>query len=136
MSRILIVDDDPDFVEATRIVLESAGFEVSSAGDAESGLKLIADSKPDLAILDVMLPSGYEGFEVARKAREDLGLRDLPLVMLSNVHKSKDVGYRFAPDSNYLPVDVFLDKPVTPSELVETVQKLLGERREEPETPL
>ncbi len=136
MTQILVVDDDPDFVEATRMVLEKAGYEVQATSSAEAGLERIAERKPDLLILDVMLPSGYEGFEVARKVREELGLRELPLVILSNVHGVKDVKYRFAPDENYLPVDVFLDKPVTPETLVETVRSLLGERREEPESPL
>jgi len=136
MSRILVIDDDPDFVEATRMVLEAAGYEVKAAGGAEEGLALISSSNPNLVILDVMLPSGFEGFEVARRVREELGLRELPMVILSNVHNAKAAGYRFAPDSNYLPVDVFLDKPVSPEALVETVQQLLGERREEPQSPL
>jgi len=136
MSRILVVDDDRDFVEATRTVLEAAGYEVEGAGSAEEGLEKISGSPPDLAILDVMLPSGFEGFEVARKTREEYGLRKLPLVMLSSVHEAKKPNYRFAPDEEFLPVDVFLDKPVTPEVLLETVQELLGERREEPETPL
>jgi hypothetical protein len=56
--------------------------------------------------------------------------------MLTNVHNVKKVPYRFAPNEDYLPVDVFLDKPIEPQVLVDTVKEMLGERREEPEHPL
>jgi hypothetical protein len=60
----------------------------------------------------------------------------VPIIMLSNIHSIKKVPYRFAPDETYLPVDVFLDKPIEPEGLVETINELLGERREEPRHPL
>jgi CheY-like chemotaxis protein len=87
-------------------------------------------------ILDVMMPTGYEGFAVARAIREEHSLKDLPIVILTSVHGKRQVPYRFAPDETYLPVDVFLDKPIEPDGLVETINELLGERREEPRHPL
>lgn len=136
MAKILIIDDDPDFVLAVRTVLENRDFEVSDAPSAEEGIRRIIDWKPDLVILDVMMPSGYEGFEVARSVREEHGLKDLPIVILTSLHEERKVDYRFAPDETYLPVDVFLDKPVEPEALVATVDEILGERREEPDFPL
>ncbi len=127
MPKVLVVDDDPDFQEVHRVVLESRGFEVSAAYTAEEGLEKIRDEEPDLVILDVMLPDGYEGFEVARHVREELGLRDLPILILTSIHARKQVSYRFAPDDDWIPVDVFLDKPVEPAMLVNKVVEMLGE---------
>jgi CheY-like chemotaxis protein len=136
MAKILIIDDDPDFVLAVRMPLEAHGFEVEEAATAEEGIDRIMSVQPDLVILDVMMPTGYEGFEAARAIREEYGLKNLPIVILTSLHDKRQVPYRFAPDETYLPVDVFLDKPIEPEALVETVDELLGERREEPKHPL
>ena len=136
MAKILIVDDDPDFVLAVRMALEAHDFEVEEAGTAEEGIDRVLSGQPDLVILDVMMPTGYEGFEVARALREEHKLKDLPIVILTSLHDKRRVPYRFAPDETYLPVDVFLDKPVEPEVLVDTVREVLGKRREEPQYPL
>jgi CheY-like chemotaxis protein len=136
MAKVLIIDDDPDFVLAVRMPLEAHGFEVDEAATAEEGIEKVLGVRPDLVILDVMMPTGYEGFEVARTLREEHGLKDLPIVILTSLHGKRRVPYRFAPDETYLPVDMFLDKPIEPEALVETVNELLGERREEPKHPL
>lgn len=136
MAKILVIDDDPDFVLAVRMPLEAADFEVEEAATAEEGIEKILSVQPDLVILDVMMPTGYEGFETARAIREEHGLKELPIVMLTSLHEKRQVPYRFAPDENYLPVDVFLDKPIEPDALVDTINELLGERREEPKHPL
>jgi len=136
MAKILLIDDDRDFVDAVRMMLEKAKFEVDAALTPEEGMEKAKTSNPDLVVLDVMMPNDYEGFAVARSIREDLNMRELPIVILSCVHEKKSVPYRFAPDENYLPVDVFLDKPVDTTRLLETVQELLGEKREEPKYPL
>ena len=136
MAKVLVIDDDQDFLDINRVVLEKAGYTVDTATTPEEGLQKVKDGTPDLVVLDVMMPHGYEGFDVAKKIREDLKLMRLPVVILTSVHETKKVPYRFAPDEEYLPVDVFLDKPVEPDALVATVQEMLGERREEPKTPL
>ncbi len=136
MAKILVIDDDPDFVVAVRMVLEANGFEVESAADADEGIAKVLRLQPDLVVLDVMLPSGYEGFEVARQLREEHDLKTLPILILTSVHSVKEVPYRFAPDEDYLPVDVFLDKPIEPDMLVDKVKEMLGEFREEPDYPL
>jgi len=136
MSKILIIDDDPDFLLAVQTVLEAYDFDVETATTPEEGVSKVESTEPDLVILDVLMPMGYEGFEVARAIREEQHRTDLPIVILSNVHNVKKVPYRFAPDEDYLPVDVFLDKPVEPKALVAIVKEVLGERREELEYPL
>jgi len=136
MSKILIIDDDFDFREACRLVLESAGFEVSEAGDPEQGVSQVQAEQPDLVILDVLMPREYEGFDVARRIREELNMSALPILMLSAVHDVKETPYRFQPDETHLPVEAFLDKPVPPEVLVRKVREMLGIHREIPQEPL
>ena len=136
MSRILVVEDDPDFLYVVEMRLEAAGFEVETATTPEQGLSKVQSTKPDLVVLDVLMPAGYEGFEVARAIREELHLTELPIIILTAVHDVKRVPYRFAPDKDYLPVDVFLDKPTELDALIDIIREVLGERREEPEHPL
>jgi len=136
MAKILIIDDDPDFNYVSQMVLEAHNFEVDTATTPEEGINKVLNTKPDLVILDIMMPTGYEGFDVAREIREKFNLTELPIVILTNVHNVREVPYRFAPDEDYLPVDVFLDKPVEPEALVDIIKEILGERREEIEYPL
>jgi CheY-like chemotaxis protein len=136
MSKILIIDDDPDFLYVVQTVLVRAGFDTEAATTPEDGISKVQSAEPDLVILDVLMPSDYEGFEVARVIREELLITEMPIVILSAVHHVKKVPYRFAPDKDYLPVDVFLDKPIELESLVETIKEVLGERREKPDHPL
>jgi len=136
MSKILIIDDDLDFNHVVQTVLEAHDFEVDTATTPEEGINKVLSTEPDLVVLDVMMPTGYEGFDVAREIREEHNLTELPIVILTNVHNVRGVPYRFAPDEDYLPVDVFLDKPVEPETLLDVIKEMLGERREEPEYPL
>jgi len=126
MQKILIIDDDKDFQDAVRMVLEDHGFNVASAYGPEEGMAKVKSENPDLLILDVLMPTNYEGFDVARKIREELKMKELPILLLTAVHTEKQVPYRFAPHEEYLPVDYFLDKPVKPSVLLEKVNELLN----------
>jgi len=136
MAKILIVDDDFDFRNICRICLEKEGFDVTEAANADEGFDKVQSEKPDLLILDVLMPSDYEGFVLARRIREELGMHKLPIVMLTAVHGIKKVPYRFAPDDTWLPVDSFLDKPADPCTLAQTVKEALGIYREKPNEPL
>jgi len=124
--KILIVDDDPDMVEAGRIVLEREGYSVESAPSLEEGLIKLAESEPDLLILDVMMAEPDDGLRFARKARRD-GLT-LPILMLTSVNRA--LGLQIGMDEEMVPVDEFLEKPVDPATLVEKVRWLLEERGE------
>ena len=126
MPKILVIDDDRDFQETTRIVLEKNDFAVVSAYSPQEGLQKVKSENPDLLILDVLMPSNFEGFELARKVREELKLLKLPIVLLTAVHGEKKVPYRFAPHEQWLPVDYFFDKPVAPEVLVGKIKELLN----------
>jgi len=122
-KKVLIIDDDFDLVEAMRITLEAAGFDVIDAQDGEKGLEKLRAESPDLVLLDVMMSSMDEGFHVAYKIREETAIKDTPIVMLTAV--GNQTGFQFDPgkDADFLPVDAFLEKPVNPGKLVDVVRQ-------------
>jgi CheY-like chemotaxis protein len=126
MPKILVIDDDPDLQATMRLVLEKNGFQVISAYNPDEGIQQVQAEKPDLVILDVLMPHDYEGFDLARKIREDLEMRELPIILLSAVHEMKKVPYRFAPHEQWLPVDYFFDKPVESQVLLNKIRELLN----------
>ena len=123
--RVLLIDDDPDFVEANSIVLEAIGFEVLTALSGARGLEMVKEENPDVVVLDVMMEETDEGFAVARRIRRKLK-SDVPIVMLTSV--GKVTGYDFDPEENpdFFPVNVFLEKPVPPDVLVQKIKDLLA----------
>ncbi|MFO8072189.1 MAG: response regulator [Polyangia bacterium] len=132
MSKILMIDDDSDFHDAYEPVLTANGYEVAHAYDPEEGIEKVESEKPDLVVLDIMMPDGHEGFEVARKIRKELQILDLPIIVLSSIHESKQIPYRFDIDQTHLPVDLWLDKPVDPGDLLEKVRAALNEQPQIP----
>jgi CheY-like chemotaxis protein len=121
--KILLVDDDPLFVTAVRLVLESEGYEVNSASNAEEGLALMRAEKPDLVVLDIIMDSVLDGVYVSQTMSDDDDLRDVPVVMVSSI-ASTEYAAQFPQDTHINAVD-FLFKPVQPSDLLETVQRVL-----------
>ncbi len=136
-KKILIVEDDPDTVEAVSLVLEKSGYSTVSAPNAEEGLKKVRSERPNLILLDVMMPAGTEGFHFVWTLRkdEDAQLRDLPIIVLTAIHESSPL--KLYPEQSdgtygpyeYLPVQGFFDKPVALDKLVEEVGRLLGETK-------
>ncbi len=130
--KILIVDDDSSIVEAMKIILESKDYEVVTASSGAEGLERVADSRPDLIILDVMMSSMTDGFQVSRKLKTDPETAHIPILMVTAIHSEMDkefspgfVRYSPAMDDDYLPVDDFMEKPVEPLVLLDRVGKLL-----------
>ena len=122
MTRILVVDDNPDLVESARLVLEAAGYEVASADNPRDGMAAIERACPDLLILDVMMDSPDDGFVMARELRGK-GFT-LPILMLTSI--SDVSGLSYGADPELVPVDAFQEKPVAPSKLIALVKELLG----------
>jgi len=123
--KVLLVDDDPDFIEANSIILDASGFEVLTASSGAEGLKKVEDKKPDVVVLDVMMENADEGFAVARKIRRKLH-SDVPIIMLTSVAQA--TGYTFKPEDHpdFFPVDQFLEKPVPPATLVRKIRDALA----------
>ena len=125
-GKILIIDDDPDITEAMTVVLENRGYRVRSAQDGSEGMEQVKKSKPDLIILDVMMRTSQEGFELSRELKNDAKYRDIPILMLTGVKEKTGLDFKSeAGDQSWLPVEEFLDKPVKPDVLLEKVEDLL-----------
>jgi len=120
MALIAIIDDDPDILDASTLVLTSKGYDVVTASSFDDGYKLVKEQKPDLIILDVMLSEPDDGFFLAQKFRREQ--IDIPIIMYTSV--SKALGLEFAA-GEMVPVNEFVEKPISPETLVEKVEKLL-----------
>jgi CheY-like chemotaxis protein len=124
MARILVVDDDPDFVATTRIVLERAGYIVSTAGNSQEALDCIAQDTPDLIILDVIMSTVLDGLSVSRELERSPEYRDIPIMMVTSI-----AGTNYAqlfPTDEYVHLDSFLSKPVSPERLLQEVNRLMA----------
>lgn len=132
-KRILIVDDDPDMVEALRLPLEARGYVVSQASSGKESLEIIGEVKPDLIILDVMMESDTAGFQTAYQLRSKdakspyAAFSSVPILMLTAIGVEKKMKFSLDADQAFLPVDAFLEKPVRPEELLSRVAQLLKE---------
>jgi len=130
-AKIMIVDDDPDYIKVIRAILESEQYTVVTAGDKIEGMEKIRAEKPDLAILDVMMNAWQDGFEMSRQLKKDPQLKNMPVLMLTAVENRTGISFKStAGDPTWLPVDVFLDKPVEPDVLLSEVKKLLSNKVE------
>jgi CheY-like chemotaxis protein len=129
MAKILVIDDDPDIVLSVRMALEAVNHEVISAPNGKEGVEMIKSEKPDLIILDVMMDTKTEGFQLALKLHNPdptsdfYKFKDIPILMLTAIHSTTPL--RFEPDIDYLPVELFVDKPIDPDDLVNKVDWLL-----------
>ena len=129
MAKILLIDDDPDIITSVRMTLESVGHQLEDARNGEEGIKKIKEDRPDLIILDVMMDTKTEGVQLALKLRnpdptsEFYALKDIPILMLTAIHSTTPL--RFEPDIDYLPVELFVDKPIDPDDLIEKVEWVL-----------
>ena len=122
-KRIVVVDDDRDFLEYARIVLESASYEVLTAVDATDGLELIRESAPDLVITDVMMSYTLEGASITRAIRADPALAKVPVIVITAIIRS--AGADLFPEDARPASDGFLTKPVPPDTLLSAVHHCL-----------
>lgn len=123
--KILVIEDDLDAIEAIKLILESGNYSVVTAFDYEEGLSKVKSEKPDLLILDVMLP-GKSGFDLSYEVRKDRSLSWIPVIMLTAVN-IKQPGFNFSieTDGEHLPVDEFIEKPPRPEDLLRKIKALL-----------
>jgi CheY-like chemotaxis protein len=124
-KTILIIDDDIDLVEILRVTLENNGYRVIDAQTGDRGLAKAKEENPDLILLDVMMGNVDEGFQVAYLLRSDPGTADTPILMLTAVTAQTGFKFDLAQDKDFLPVDEFLEKPISPRTLVDKVRKHL-----------
>ena len=123
-AKILLVDDDIDFVEATKIVLEQEPYEVIVAKEGDEGLKKAKEESPDLILLDVIMPI-KDGFSAAEQLKNDPQLSKIPVIMLTSF-SSKGSGTTIPRGRGFaLETEDYLEKPVTPEELLASVKRYL-----------
>jgi CheY-like chemotaxis protein len=122
--KVLIIDDDPDFVKSTGTILKSGGYEVVEAFSGREGLEKSKAEMPDLYIIDLMMETYSEGSEVVKALIEDEATKEKPRIMITSVDlKGPWDSY---PDDNWLPCDFVLQKPVSPNDLLAYVDRALG----------
>ena len=126
VKTILIVDDDVDFVESNKDLFETQGYRVLSAATGAAGLALAKQERPDLMILDVMMATETEGFEISRQIPEQPELKTMRVLLVTGIRKAMSLPFEFQPDQTWLPVNEVLEKPVPPQKLLDKVATLLG----------
>jgi CheY-like chemotaxis protein len=123
-KKILIIDDDPDFVRATGIILKSAGYDVIEAFSGKEGLKKSKSDKPDLYIIDLMMETYSEGASVIKTLNEDDETKDKPRIMITSVDLKGP--WNAYPQDEWLAFNCLLQKPVSPEELIKCVDDALS----------
>jgi DNA-binding response OmpR family regulator len=130
-AKVLVVEDDQDILDTTRLFLESRGYQVLTAPGPDEGTKQLEEGRPDVVVLDVMMPEGTEGFVWLSKLRHhsDAKLRELPVIILSSIHEK--IPFRLHEGDadetgSYLPAQAFIDKPIDPDKLVAKIEAVLG----------
>jgi DNA-binding response OmpR family regulator len=125
-TRLLIIDDDPDFVDGIRSILEKANYEVDVAYNPKDGYKALESGNYDMLLLDIMMGRGAEGVMVARKINKDPKLREIPVLIITGLREQ--IAFLFPGQSvhpRFLPTDELMEKPVDPELLLEKVETLL-----------
>lgn len=123
-KKVLIIDDDPDFVSALEVLLQSSGYEVCAAANGREGLHLAKTQQPDLILLDVMMTERTEGFFTLQELRRTPGLKSTPVIVISSIYAEQPL-FRVSPEAGWLPADLFLPKPVDPGRLLEEARRLM-----------
>ena len=129
-ARILVIDDDPDIQTAVKKVLESKSYQVIAALDGAEGLRKVVDERPDLIILDVIMP-GKHGFEVCRELKTDPKYHffsQIPVVMLTVYPDDREKMQLSAQEGMMMEAEDYIQKPFEPNELLNRVEKLLASK--------
>ena len=124
-KHILLVDDDADLVQALTPVLESAGYQVTTAGNRNEAWQKAQEIQPDLAIVDVMMETQSDGFHLTYDFRRHEKLKDVPIIMLTAINQKLPFHFSSETDEDYIPVNKFIEKPVDPKTLLREIAGLL-----------
>src|SRR4030042_590820 len=123
-AKILLIDDDADFVETTKLVLESKPYEIITASDGTQGIIKARKEKPDLIILDIIMPV-KNGFNAAEELKKDPELQKIPVIMLTSFSQKMSETNLSRGQGLLLDTEDYIDKPVAPEELLKRVEKQL-----------
>jgi len=126
-KKLLIIDDDPDFVDGIRSILRAADYQVDAAYNPKDGFKALETGQYDMLLLDIMMGRGAEGIMIARKMRKDAKLREMPVLILTGMREQ--IAFLFPGEQvhpRFVAVDELVEKPVEPKLLLEKVSALLA----------
>jgi len=125
-KKLLIIDDDPDYVAGIRSILESAAYSVQAAHNPKDGFQMLQNQTFDLLILDIMMGRGAEGVAVARKIRNDPKLREIPILIITGIREQIAFLFPGQPvHPHFVEFDELVEKPIEPKLLLEKVSNLL-----------
>ena len=128
-GKILVIDDDPDFLEAVSAILHSNLYEVVTASNPEEGKQKLLAEKPDLVLLDIMMDSLFDGFSLChaiKTSKEFSAVKDTPVIFVSAVKEMTGSRFQFKGEEQGLAgPDDYLDKPVKPEELISRIERLI-----------
>ncbi len=130
-NKVLIIDDDHDFVEATSLLLEDHGFEVNTAANGQEGFRKVKEESPDLILLDMIMTYKTEGAETAKAFAADAAVKNIPVILISGARQQGDQSTELRPDETSLPVKAVLEKPVNPELLLRTVKTYISKSGQE-----
>jgi NADH-quinone oxidoreductase subunit E len=117
-NKILIIDDDEDFVEATALLLQAKGYDVICAYNGQQGFMKVKEESPDLIFLDMMMTYKTEGADVAKAISDDAAVREIPIVMITGARKELNFPFELKAHPEKLPVRRIIEKPVKPETLL------------------
>jgi len=126
--NILIADDDRDYVQCLTVMLEASGYSVTSASTGAECVAAARKHKPDLIILDIIMERLVSGLHVGYELRADPDLKDVPVIMISAIQEKTGFDVGSAKGSEYLAADEFINKPVKPKVLLDTIARLVKKR--------
>lgn len=129
-AKILLVDDDPDFLEMHKAVLARNGYEVLTAFNGREGLERVRTDLPDLIILDLMMEKHDSGFSFSKQIKNDPLFKKIPILMVTSVAEVTGYSFSLEKDGYWMKADDFLDKPVMPDVLIGRIEKLLRKKKE------
>jgi CheY-like chemotaxis protein len=130
-KEVLIVDDDREFVETTELVLKSKGYETRTAHDGEEAMREVDRKVPDIILLDIMMKTKGDGIWVSEELKAKYRSESIPIIMITAVNQDADMmKFHFeknsGTDSEYLPANVFMEKPIEIDELLNEIKTLIG----------
>lgn len=123
-KTVLLVDDDKEYINSLEELLTSVGYKVLIAYNGKEALAHTEKTRPDAIILDVMMDSDTEGFEVSRVISKTDALNGLPVILVTGISREMNLPFRFEPHKELLPVKAVVDKPVDPSDLLKKLEEL------------
>src|SRR4030042_2863797 len=121
-GRILLIDDDPDFLEMHSTILKNHGYEILTATSSKEGLERVRTEMPDLIILDLIMEKHDAGFAFSKTLKTDPLFKKIPIIMVTSVAQVTGYSFSMKEDGYWMKTDEFLEKPVEPQKLIETVE--------------